>query len=305
MTSSTNYQYILRYMPDELLNIMKKVEAAEIEKVSEIRLYNGRGIAYVSPQKIGFLDINGKVQPRYSADSIKVRNMSIKLIISKLCKNSLYCHSKELGDGYFVLENGIRVGVSGSYSNGQGQTLQDFSSLNFRLPRQSIGCGQTISDRLSGQSILICGSVNSGKTTMLRDICRLYGNVRKCTLIDERNEISAMNDGIPTNDIGLLTDIISGRNRHDSMISAVRTMSPEYIFCDEIADENDADAILCGNGSGVRYVATIHAASYNELMKRSVMKKLASENVFDSAVFLYGSDNPTAVREIRSLRNGG
>ncbi len=303
MTSSTSYQVILKYMPDELRRIMMRADMSVIENLTEVRLYNGRGIAFVSPQKTGFLNMDGKMCGCYSSSAVKVNGIHIKSIIAILCHNSVYSHEKELSEGCFVLENGIRVGISGAYCNGSGQTLQEFSSLNFRLPRQDIGCGQAVFNKLYGQNILLCGSVNSGKTTMLRDICRLYGNVQKCTLIDERNEISAMKNGMPTNDIGLLTDVISGKSRHDSIISAVRTLSPQYIFCDEIADEMDVKAILCGTGSGVRFVASIHAPNYGELMKRKIMKLFAAENVFDSAVFLHGAENPASVREIRSLRN--
>lgn len=305
MISSTSYQVILKYMPDELRRIMKLADMSVIENLTEVRLYNGRGIAFVSPQKNAFLNMDGRISGSFGSSAVKVNGIHIKSIIALLCHNSVYSHEKELSDGCFVLESGIRVGISGSYCNGSGQTLQEFSSLNFRIPRQNIGCGQTVFNKLYGQNIVLCGNVNSGKTTLLRDICRLYGNVQKCTLIDERNEISAMKNGMPTNDIGLLTDVISGKNRHESIISAVRTLSPQYIFCDEIADEMDAKAILCGTGSGVRFVASIHASNYDELMKRNVMKLLAAENVFDSAVFLHGAENPASVREIRSLRNGG
>ena len=303
MTSSTNYQCIMKYMPDEIRNTMRKVDMSDVDKLTEIRMYNGRGMAYISTDKIGFLDNDGKINVSFSEKSVKISSAHLKNIVSNLCRCSLYSHAKELSEGCFVLENGIRAGISGGYCNGQVQTLQEFASLNFRMPRQIKGCGKNVADRLYGKNILICGSVNSGKTTMLRDICRLYGNVQKCTLIDERNEIAALKNGIPTNDIGLLTDVISGRTRHDGIISAVRTLSPQYIFCDEIADKSDAEAVLCGFGSGVSFVASIHASSYSELMKRQVVLELAEKQVFDSAVFLYGAENPSAVKEIRSLKN--
>ena len=119
----------------------------------------------------------------------------------------------------------------------------------------------------------------------------------KCTLVDERNEISASRNGITSFDVGVVTDVVIGRNRRDSIIGAVRTMSPYYIFCDEIADEQDAAAVLVGLGCGVKYVATVHADDYSELMKRKAVAELIEKGAFDTAVFL----QRTGIREVRKL----
>jgi stage III sporulation protein AA len=175
--------------------------------------------------------------------------------------------------------------------------------LNFRISRQIIGCAEEIFNKtLSSdpKNVLICGGVNSGKTTLLRDLCRISGDVYKCVLIDERNELSASVSGIPMNNIGIQTDVLEGCCRSGGIITAVRNLSPDIIFCDEISDRSDADAILNGYGCGVNFVSTIHAASFDELMKREIASELIKKDVFKYAVLL-DKKNPGKIREIRRL----
>ena len=120
-------------------------------------------------------------------------------------------------------------------------------------------------------------------------------------LIDERNEISATVAGTPTNDVGLNTDVLVGTSRADGVISAIRTLSPDFVFCDEISSSEDASAIIQGHGCGVQFVATVHAGSYDELMCRRVAAELIDAGVFRYAVILAGAQAPGKVAEIRRL----
>ena len=121
-------------------------------------------------------------------------------------------------------------------------------------------------------------------------------------MIDERSEISASVDGMPSFDIGLQTDILEGMSRFDGIISAIRTLSPHIIFCDEISTSDDVRAILSGHGCGVKFVSTTHAQSFEDLYKRHEIAPLLEKCVFDYAVFLYGESLPGKVGEIRGLK---
>ena len=147
----------------------------------------------------------------------------------------------------------------------------------------------------------IVGRNGAGKTTLLRDLCRLLGDSRKVVLIDERNEISASSGGTPGRDIGAMTDVIVGSGRASGIISAVRTLSPDMIICDEISDSGDAEAILGGYGCGVNFTASLHAESYDEMLSRTAAVPLIEAGVFDYAVFLLGSGFPSKIKEIRRL----
>lgn len=183
--------------------------------------------------------------------------------------------------------------------------MTDITGLNFRISRNIQGCADEVYKLVSQscQGIVICGGVNSGKTTILRDLCRTVGNMHKAVLVDERNEIACTNGGIIENDVGMLTNILTGCSRAKGIVSAVRTLSPDFIFCDEISTEEDASAIIENLGCGVKFCATVHGTSFQDLQNRFVMKTLLKTDAFGYAVILDGGNNPGKIREIRRLNN--
>lgn len=300
---STSYEVIRRYLPPEISSAMGAVAQSDRAMLSEVRLRCGRPAAFTYPDGSRYLTHSGRLTMcAGNTECITVRPETLTAAVDALCSYSVHSRSRELREGWFVLPGGVRVGVTGTTSETAEGTLRDYSSLNFRIAREVRGCAEDIFRRCGREaSILISGGVNSGKTTVLRDLCRLYGSVCKTALIDERNEIAACSGGLPTNDVGALTDVLTGCSRSKGIVSAVRTMSPEMIFCDEIAASEDAEAILSAHGSGVRFAATIHAGNFDELMSRNIAKRLIGAGVFTHAVILRGSGEPSAVAEIRRL----
>lgn len=299
MQECTSYKIIADYLPEKIRRAMLNIGKNEQEKLSEIRLFGGRAVAYIYPDKAVYLTNSGLTSNFRNTSVIVADSNDISKTVDSLSHYSLHSCTRELQQGFFVLKNGIRVGISGMYSaNG---IITEITGLNFRMARNVCGSADNIYSLISAENsgVIICGSVNSGKTTVLRDLCRLVGNRKKVTLVDERNEISYVHNGISTNDVGALTDILVGCSRADGITSAVRTLSPDYIFCDEISTDEDSEAILSGIGCGVSFCATIHARNYADLMKRPIARKITG--AFDYAVFLKGADNPSEIAEIRRL----
>ena len=292
MQESTSLAVISRYMTENIRAAMKK--CVNTNNLTEIRLRSGRAVSFVYPDGNKFLTHSGNVSSS-DRECIISSAADIKQIVSSLSHYSIHSCGKELKNGYFVMENGVRVGISGVYS--ETGVINTFTGLNFRISREVKGCSDEIFRKLGFTDILICGKVNSGKTTVLRDLCRNYGNNYKVSLIDERNEISAVSFGRITNDVGLFTDILSGCGRADGINSALRTLSPDIIICDEISTESDADAILSANGCGIKFIASLHAENYESLCRREVFSRL--KNIFRYAVFL--GDSMGRIREIRRL----
>lgn len=297
----TSYEVIASYMTERIRCAMLAVDESERNKLSEIRIRAGKPIVFVCSGSFFFLAKSGCIEKKVLPDLLIIDAYEIKSIVDRLCRYSMHSHTKELKSGCFVIENGIRVGAAGFCTT--DSVIRDFSSLNFRISREVKGCADSVFSAIYDKNIIICGGVNSGKTTILRDLCRQIGNITKVSLIDERNEISATAGGLTTLDVGIMTDVIVGSSRSTGIISAVRTLSPDYIFCDEISEEDDADAMMQANGSGVKFAATIHAENYSQLMSRIVFRKLFSAGFFDYAVFLTGSKNPGKVSAIRRLKN--
>ena len=213
------------------------------------------------------------------------------MIIDSVTHYSYHSHIKEFRLGYFVIEKGIRVGISGIYNT--DSVITNVTGICFRIPRNKLGVADSISSLIySSSGILICGGVNSGKTTLLRDICRFLGRSKKIVLIDDRNEIAAISNGQVSNDVGILTNIMTFCPRYIGILSAIRSLSPDYIICDEIADESDTAAIIQAAGCGVKFIASIHANSYEDLKLRPFTNNLLSSKLFSHVIILSGSSTP-------------
>lgn len=304
MAITNSYKIICEYMPPDISKAMSLVTDKNSSGIDEVRIRLNLPVSFIMSGKPCFLLRSGQVSRTVDMADLVTANMNdIENIFMRLCKYSVHSSETELRQGFFTIKNGIRVGVAGEY-NSTGEMLKKVTSFNFRVSREIIGCGNEIYNRVlnSGYSVLICGRTNSGKTTVLRDLCRLCGNREKVTLIDERREIAAYSSESFCFDIGTMTDIIANLKRDAAINSAIRTLSPGYIFCDEISNDEDCTAILNGHGCGVRFVSTVHAGSYSELLSRRPIARLLDEKVFDYAVFLYDENMPGRVSGIRRLK---
>lgn len=133
-----------------------------------------------------------------------------------------------------------------------------------------------------------------GKTTLLRDVIRKISNgipeinFKGITvgIVDERGEISAMDKGIPQNDIGIRTDVIENIPKHLGMKMLVRSMSPKVIVADEIGSKEDIEAIEYAVCSGVKGIFTAHGSNMNELRQNPILNSLIEKQMIDKILFL-------------------
>ena len=242
---------ICRYLPKRIAENVRIMQKSDIENLTEIRIRTGRPICITLWGESFCLGSDGTLK-KESSECIRADFFEVNEILKALCHYSVYSRSREISEGFITLEGGIRAGLSGtlSQSEGQAKSVRYINGINFRVPRQVKGCADILYNRLLKNtpcSIIICGEVASGKTTVLRDLCRLCGNRYIVSLIDERGEIAGCRDGIPQNDVGINTDIFDGFDRTDGIVSAVRSMSPQIIFCDEVSTENDATSCRYGD----------------------------------------------------------
>ena len=305
MQGSTSFETITAYLPEKLRRILLNIPRDKLSGLMEIRLRAGGAVYFVYSDKILFLRNDGGFTSYYNKKEVyNVTSAEVKETVERLCHYSVHSCSKQLSQGYFVVENGVRAGVSGAYSSTNYPVLTEFTSLNFRVSRCIEGCADELFASNYDKNIIICGGVNSGKTTILRDLCRLTGNFRKTALIDERNEIACLHDGVPQNDVGAMTDIISNCSRAVGINSAIRTLSPEVIVCDEIASMSDSEAIIGGIACGVKFIITAHGSCYDEIKKRREIVSLLESGLFDAIVLLKGASFPSKISEIKRLKNG-
>ncbi len=92
-------------------------------------------------------------------------------------------------------------------------------------------------------------------------------------LADERGELAALSGGVPQFDVGGRTDVLEGCPKAQAAELLLRTMSPQVLAMDELGAE-DLSVLQRGAVSGVRLLATVHAASRGELERKGVPLEL-------------------------------
>ncbi|MCM1053948.1 MAG: hypothetical protein NC394_00355 [Bacteroides sp.] len=202
--------------------------------------------------------------------------------MKSFCSYSLHSFEKELKEGFVTLKGGHRAGFCGTavIKNGAFEGVKDISSINIRIAREMIGAGDFLKETVFDESfngLLICGRPMSGKTTVLRDICRIIGDRRKLAVVDERGELAAVHNGTPQNNVGSNTDILNGYGKAEGIELATKTLSPEYIACDEITG-CESCARLCLN-SGIKMIFTLHCGSIEQARESEIAKTGAISHI--------------------------
>ncbi len=221
----------------------------------------------------------------------------LEACFQELCRHSVHSYAREIAEGWITLPEGHRAGFCGTavIQDGRLSSLRDISSINIRIARQIKGCADELYHSVFGnglRSLLIAGRPMSGKTTVLRELSRLLGERHKVALIDSRNELAAVYRGTPSLDVGDHTDVLSGYPRTEGILIALRTLSPDIILCDEIS--GDAASIEHCMNCGVKLLATIHAASAEELYADEATRHIADS--FDCIAVLSGRGSLAQLR---------
>ena len=277
---------ILNFFPEE---IKQKIKQNLLENLEEIRIRTHQPIILKNNQT--------EKQIIYP-----ITPDTVLQILQKICENSIYSYQNQICNGFITLNGGHRVGITGNavMKDGQVINLSYISSLNFRISRQILNCSNTAlpyilnSENNDIYNTLIASPPGLGKTTLLRDLIRKISNgipemnFKGMTIgvVDERGEISAMDKGIPQNDIGMRTDVIENISKSLGMKMLVRSMSPKIIVADEIGSEEDIEAIEYAVCSGVRGIFTAHGANIEEVKKNPILNKLIEKQMIDKVLFL-------------------
>ncbi len=301
-----NFSYITSYVSPRIQGYLRKLNDKSISEIQEIRLRAERPVVVVTSSGSSFLTDNGRLSYIMSVNSVIPTQNEIYDTVNKMCGYSMHSHYEDLLNGYITLPNGSRVGVCGTavYDKEIVKGIDNINSVNIRIPRVARGVSEPIFEKILSKyptNIIIAGPPSSGKTTMLRDIAyqlssgRL-GKYHKLCVVDERKEIFPSKSNI--NDLGPNTDVLLGFPKSKGISMAVRTMSPEYIICDEIGSTEEVKSILDGINCGVTFILSIHAKTLDELKNKESYRALAEKGNFDKTVMLFGSENPCKIKDI-------
>lgn len=267
------------------------------KRTYEIRLRANRPLIIYGAYSSAFFNDDSSTSMVIESNTVILSQQEITDTFNRMCGYSVHAHQNSIVNGYVTIRGGHRAGIAGTAvcdSDGKIQSIRDISSINIRIAREVKNCAYDIAKRFfheSENSLIIAGPPSSGKTTILRDLIRelssgALGKCYKISLIDEREEIAAMNAGVPCKDIGFNCDVLNSYPKQAAIMTAVKTLSPQIIACDEIGTLQEVEAIRLGVNTGVRFIVTVHASSFDELVLRPQIERLLETYSFDKVIML-------------------
>lgn len=229
-------------------------------------------------------------------------------IVMRACERSLYTVTETLKSGYISVRGGIRVGVCwGAVCNGGViSAVKDFSSVNIRIPHEVLGCAASIVGKICNsdgiKSTVILSKPGGGKTTVLRDLCRLISDRgHNVLLCDEKYELASMYKGVPSLDVGCCTDVMSGADKPSVFRAGIAYMRPEVIMTDELFEE-DIEAVTRAVHCGIAVIATAHAKDVTDFTMRlgaavptKVFEQFAVISETTRTISIYNADGEVVV----------
>lgn len=244
-------------------------------EITEIRIRVGKRIEIKTRQ--------GRFFTRFSADGEYIENL-----IKRITNNSKYAYEDRLSQGYVDYSDGIRIGVAGDGWVNNGKIIyKKIYSLCVRIPHIIEVSAEPVKKILDNfDNTLLVSPPGGGKTTLLRCIAEKLSENNDLLIIDERSEICGRGLVFYR---GTRCDVIQGVPKEYAFETAIRTMSPQIVVCDELFGEKDYFAVKTLIGSGIKVAATFHSDG--------VIPDMLNE-LFYYKVFLSSKPTPGSIKSI-------
>lgn len=281
------FNEVLKYLPSEIRGFLEELPIAKKEKVSEIRIRTDKPVS---------VTVLGK---SVAVTTQRVTDETMKRLIASICQNSEYSHTDEINEGFITFGKGHRAGLSGTavYTNGQLTAVRDISSVNIRIARviknSADEAYRIITSGKDGKitSTVIASVPGGGKTTVLRSLAKLISDSgKKVSVIDERSEMKGF-------DLGDNTDLLVNYKKETGILTAIRSLSPDVIICDEIGSEAEIYSFSQALRLGVPIIATVHAETVNDIKEREPLVKIIKTGGIKRIIFLEGPENAGKIKE--------
>lgn len=204
---------------------------------------------------------------------------------------SVYSVENQMRRGFVTGSCGERIGIAGTFVYEQGgvHSVRDVTSLCIRIPHEIRGCSEEIFSRCMKEglsSVLIMAPPGEGKTTILRDLCRMVSEKTAANILvsDERGELSA-------GDLGATADVIRFADKMTAFTAGIRAMRPELIVTDELLPEDYA-AVRRAKESGICVLASAHLRRYEDVPEKIFSRYVILDGLGSVGQILDGEGNP-------------
>jgi len=298
-----NLEQVCNFMPPKLSVPLLAIGKEKMHRLCEIRLRSEKPVVLIFTDERLFITKSGRLTSFVSNDLLSLSQDETEAVFNSMCRYSVHSLSHEIAEGFITVDGGNRVGVYGTaVTDGKEVTsVRNIKGLNIRISGDFKGVAEPVyktafDGRLS--NVLICGPPSTGKTTVLKDLCRSVSDEmgRKICVIDERMET----DGC---DMGINTDVLSGYPKPKGIEISVRTLSPELVAFDELGSTDEVQAVCSGLNSGVNFIMTLHCHNKTELLKKPQFIQLKSYDAVDYIVFLENAGEISEILSIEELEN--
>ena len=268
----SKYDEIYYALPPAILSEIKRISSGfsgGTSSVSEIRLLVGGTSSFI---------MRGV---RYKLSFVIGQEM-MNEVFFKICSGAIYAHRDTVSEGYVCTSSGVRVGVSGTarYDGGAIVGISDVNALVFRIPTAESSLKEELYRAYTEceRGLMIYSRAGVGKTTALRTLVSVIAEMEpreNIVVVDERCEF----DPVACRERGVM--LLRGYDRARGIDIALRTLTASIIVIDEISGIEDNGGILSSLLSGVRFIASAHAAKLRELLLRTGIRPFIEMDVFD------------------------
>ena len=286
---------LLGIFPVDMRKILEQAQWNE-KKLEEIRIRVGQPMIFAYGDEERFLCREPPYLLKKCFRPWLMTEQQMRQMLNFMCSYSLYAYAKDFNMGFLTLPGGNRVGIAGEMvqEEKRGAAMEYPCFFNIRIAKEKKGCAERLLPLICQDHelchTLIAAPPGVGKTTYLRDCIRLLAGEeavgRSVTVIDERYEIAASIHGVPQNDLGMRSDVISGCRKEEAMLLALRTMKPDIIAVDELGSEREDLAVDRIVTCGVKLLATAHAGNMEQLWQQKRHRIWMKRQIFQRYVFL-------------------
>lgn len=286
---------ITAVLPEEVRRLLRCLPPDVRDCVQELRLRAGQAVSISVGGVERFVTADGRLTEA-AGGALHCTAAWLRLIVDRVCEQSLYAHQEELRQGFLPAPAGCRIGIAGTavVENGCITGYRNITSLCFRVAREHRGCASALAERLCENGVcgaLICGEPSSGKTSLLRDLLREFAARRlSCTVVDERGELTG--GGVYG------CDILRGSPKAAGVGQAVRCLAPRVIVFDELGGQEEIRAVCDALACGVPVVASAHCRTPQDLLHRDGMRSVLQSGAFTYVVQLEGRTAPGTVARL-------